>query len=134
MIKFFFLYTVAQVVLQYTLELILGFLIPYGIIVFCYICILKRIRKTKFGRRVRSEKLILAIVLTFCIFWLPYHIINMVQVCHTSCLHKYTLFHLKEMLIVFAVFHSFVRLRGLCVQRAKWNRCKLKQLIPKLIT
>lgn len=74
----------AQVVLQYTLELVLGFLIPYGIIVVSYIRILRRIRKTKFGRRIRSEKLILAIVLTFCLFWLPYHIINMVQVCHTS--------------------------------------------------
>lgn len=71
-------------VLQYTLELILGFLIPYGVIVFCYIRILRRIRQTRFGRRIRSENLILAIVLTFCLFWLPYHIVNMVQVCHTS--------------------------------------------------
>ncbi|XP_068164410.1 leukotriene B4 receptor 1-like [Antennarius striatus] len=76
----------SQVVAQYMLELLLGFLIPYGVIVFSYICILKRIRKTRFGRRVRSEKLILAIVLTFCLFWLPYHIINMVQV--TSALYS----------------------------------------------
>lgn len=68
---------------MYTLELVLGFLIPYGIIVFSYIRILRRIQKTKFGRRIRSEKLILAIVLTFCLFWLPYHIINMVQVSNT---------------------------------------------------
>ncbi|CAF97026.1 unnamed protein product, partial [Tetraodon nigroviridis] len=67
------------VVIQYTLELILGFLIPYGVIVFCYIRILRRIRQTRFGRRIRSENLILAIVVMFCIFWLPYHIINMVQ-------------------------------------------------------
>lgn len=77
-----------QVVIQYTLELVLGFLIPYSVIVVSYICILRRIRKTKFSRRIRSEKLILAIVLTFCLFWLPYHIINMVQVCHTSCFYK----------------------------------------------
>uniref|UniRef100_A0A3P8RTH4 Leukotriene B4 receptor 2a n=1 Tax=Amphiprion percula TaxID=161767 RepID=A0A3P8RTH4_AMPPE len=70
----------AQVVLQYMLELVLGFLIPYGVIVVSYICILRRIRRTKFNRRIRSEKLILAIVLTFCLFWLPYHVINMVQV------------------------------------------------------
>ncbi|KAM7366432.1 hypothetical protein PAMP_015870 [Pampus punctatissimus] len=70
----------SYVVLQYTLELVLGFLIPYGIIVFSYICILRKIRQTKFRRRIRSEKLILAIVVTFCIFWLPYHVINMVQV------------------------------------------------------
>uniref|UniRef100_A0A8C2XD37 Leukotriene B4 receptor 2a n=1 Tax=Cyclopterus lumpus TaxID=8103 RepID=A0A8C2XD37_CYCLU len=70
----------SHVVLQYTLELVLGFLVPYAVIVVSYICILRRLRQTKFRRRIRSEKLILAIVLTFCLFWLPYHVINMVQV------------------------------------------------------
>ena len=69
-----------QVVLQYTLELVLGFIVPYPVIVCSYVCILRRIRQTKFRRRVRSEKLILAIVVTFCIFWLPYHVVNLVQV------------------------------------------------------
>ncbi|XP_008433389.1 leukotriene B4 receptor 1-like [Poecilia reticulata] len=67
-------------VLQYMLEIVLGFVVPYGVILVSYICILRRIRQTKFRRRIRSEKLILAIVVTFCVFWLPYHIINMVQV------------------------------------------------------
>ncbi|KAM6949527.1 leukotriene B4 receptor 1-like [Aplochiton taeniatus] len=70
----------SHVVLQYTMELVLGFVIPYTVIVGSYICILRRIRQTRFQRRVRSEKLILAIVATFCVFWMPYHIINMVQV------------------------------------------------------
>ncbi|XP_059211570.1 leukotriene B4 receptor 1-like [Centropristis striata] len=67
-------------VIQYMVELVLGFLIPYTVIIVSYIRILRRIRQTKFNRRVRSEKLILAIVLTFCLLWLPYHIINTVQV------------------------------------------------------
>ncbi|KAM8900666.1 leukotriene B4 receptor 2a isoform 1-T1 [Spinachia spinachia] len=74
-----------NVVLQYVLELVFGFLIPYGVIVVSYICILRKIRRTKFRRRIRSEKLILAIVLTFCLFWLPYHVINMVQVTWALC-------------------------------------------------
>lgn len=82
------LISLVQVVLQYTMELVLGFLIPYGISVASYICILRRIRQTKFRRRIRSEKLILAIVVTFCLFWLPYHVINMVQVRHTCCFYK----------------------------------------------
>lgn len=82
----------AQAALHYTLELVLGFLIPYSIIVVSYIRILRRLQNTKFGRRIRSEKLILAIVLTFCLFWLPYHIINMVQVCHTFCFYSNTFF------------------------------------------
>ncbi|XP_072526483.1 leukotriene B4 receptor 2a [Salminus brasiliensis] len=68
------------VVLQYGMETFLGFLLPYGLILGSYLCILRKIRKTKFRRRIRSEKLILAIVITFGLFWLPYHVINMVQV------------------------------------------------------
>lgn len=67
-------------VMQYSMETLLGFLLPYGVIIGSYTCILRRIRKTRFRRRIRSEKLILVIVVTFGLFWLPYHIINMVQV------------------------------------------------------
>ncbi|GAA6235486.1 leukotriene B4 receptor 1-like [Lates japonicus] len=71
--------------LQYMPEIVLGFVIPYTVILVSYICILRRIRQTKFRRRIRSEKLILAIVLTFCLFWLPYHIVNLVQVSWGLC-------------------------------------------------
>uniref|UniRef100_A0A8C6SGF7 G-protein coupled receptors family 1 profile domain-containing protein n=1 Tax=Neogobius melanostomus TaxID=47308 RepID=A0A8C6SGF7_9GOBI len=82
--------TKKDVMIQYMLELVIGFCIPYSIIVISYIGILRRIQQTRFGRRVRSEKLILAIVVTFCVFWLPYHVINMVQVRDTwlSILHS----------------------------------------------
>lgn len=60
-----------------------GFLVPYGIIVGSYVCILRRLRQTKFKRKVRSENLILAIIVTFAIFWLPYHINNILQVSVT---------------------------------------------------
>ncbi|XP_039870862.1 leukotriene B4 receptor 1-like isoform X1 [Simochromis diagramma] len=65
---------------QYAFETVAGFIIPYAIIITCYVVILKRLRETKFQRNARSEKLILAIVITFGLFWLPYHVINMVQV------------------------------------------------------
>ncbi|KAK7159495.1 hypothetical protein R3I94_005740 [Phoxinus phoxinus] len=69
-----------HVVFQYTLETVVGFLIPYVIIVSSYVCILRRLRQTMFKRRIRCENLIQAIIVTFCIFWLPYHIINIMQV------------------------------------------------------
>ncbi|XP_067309350.1 leukotriene B4 receptor 2b [Pseudorasbora parva] len=69
-----------HVVFQYTLETVVGFLVPYVIIVSSYVCILRRLRQTRFKRRIRCESLIQAIIVTFCIFWLPYHIINIVQV------------------------------------------------------
>ncbi|XP_067308193.1 leukotriene B4 receptor 2a isoform X2 [Pseudorasbora parva] len=67
-------------VMQYGMETLLAFLLPYGVIIGSYMCILRKIRKTRFRRRLRSEKLILVIIVTFGLFWLPYHIINMVQV------------------------------------------------------
>ncbi|XP_016316564.1 leukotriene B4 receptor 1-like isoform X2 [Sinocyclocheilus anshuiensis] len=67
-------------VFQYTLETVVGFLVPYVIIVSSYGCILRRLRQTMFKRRIQSENLIQAIIVTFCIFWLPYHCINIVQV------------------------------------------------------
>lgn len=69
-----------QVVLHLGMETMVGFLIPYGIIVSSYVCILRHLRQNQFQRRLRSEKLIITIIITFAAFWLPYHIINMVQV------------------------------------------------------
>nr|XP_020441786.1 leukotriene B4 receptor 1-like [Monopterus albus] len=65
---------------QYTLETVAGFILPYALIITSYALIMRRLRQTKFGRKIRSEKLILAIVVTFGIFWLPYHVVNMIQV------------------------------------------------------
>ncbi|XP_040910553.1 leukotriene B4 receptor 2b [Toxotes jaculatrix] len=65
---------------QYAFETVVGFILPYAIIITSYVLILRRLRQTKFKRKVRSEKLILAIVVMFGAFWLPYHVINMIQV------------------------------------------------------
>ncbi|KAK7945001.1 hypothetical protein WMY93_000729 [Mugilogobius chulae] len=65
---------------QYSFETVSGFILPYAVIITSYVMILKRLRQTQFKRKVRSEKLILAIVVTFGIFWFPYHVINMIQV------------------------------------------------------
>nr|XP_020507606.1 leukotriene B4 receptor 1-like [Labrus bergylta] len=70
---------------QNTLETVTGFILPYSVIITCYVLILRRLRQTKFQRKVRSENLILAIVVTFGLFWLPYHTINMLQVAAEWC-------------------------------------------------
>ncbi|XP_069033913.1 leukotriene B4 receptor 1-like [Embiotoca jacksoni] len=74
---------------QYAFETVSGFILPYAVIISSYVLILRRLKQTKFHRKVRSEKLILAIVVMFGLFWLPYHVINMIQVaaewyCHDS--------------------------------------------------
>ncbi|XP_039870745.1 leukotriene B4 receptor 1-like [Simochromis diagramma] len=65
---------------EYAFQTVAGFIIPYAIIITSYVLILKRLRETRFQRNIRSEKLILAIVIMFGLFWLPYHVINMIQV------------------------------------------------------
>ncbi|XP_040000539.1 leukotriene B4 receptor 2b [Xiphias gladius] len=65
---------------HYAFETVVGFILPYAIIIASYLLILRRLKQTKFQRKVRSEKLILAIVVMFGTFWLPYHVINMIQV------------------------------------------------------
>uniref|UniRef100_A0A672M3E0 G-protein coupled receptors family 1 profile domain-containing protein n=1 Tax=Sinocyclocheilus grahami TaxID=75366 RepID=A0A672M3E0_SINGR len=52
---------------------LLGFLMPYGLIISSYMCILCRIRKTRFLRKT----LILVIIITFGLTWLPFHTMNM---------------------------------------------------------
>ncbi|XP_062849779.1 leukotriene B4 receptor 2b [Trichomycterus rosablanca] len=68
------------VLFHFSTETVVGFLLPYGMIVGSYVCILHRLRQTRFKRKVRSENLILAIIVTFGIFWLPYHVNNILQV------------------------------------------------------
>ncbi|XP_043078364.1 leukotriene B4 receptor 1 [Puntigrus tetrazona] len=72
-----------DVILQHCLEILLGFLTPYGLIISSYVCILRRIRKTRFHRHIRSEKLIMVIVTTFGLTWLPFHTMNMVEIAGT---------------------------------------------------
>ncbi|KAK0145140.1 Leukotriene B4 receptor 1 [Merluccius polli] len=69
-----------HVMFQYAFETVAGFILPYTIIMTSYVLILRRLKQTKFRLSVRSEKLILGIVVTFCLFWMPYHIINIIQV------------------------------------------------------
>ncbi|KAL1272023.1 hypothetical protein QQF64_031039 [Cirrhinus molitorella] len=98
-------------VMQYGMETLLGFLLPYGVIIGSYMCILRRIRKTRFRRRIRSEKLILVIIVTFGLFWLPYHIINMVQVAaalHPDSQVKERLKHIRTKLRALTSTVAFV--------------------------
>ncbi|XP_030608150.1 leukotriene B4 receptor 1-like [Archocentrus centrarchus] len=69
-----------HVMFQYAFETVAGFIIPYAIIITSYVLILKRMRETKFQQKLSSEKLILAVVITSGLLWLPYHVINMMQV------------------------------------------------------
>ncbi|XP_075068433.1 leukotriene B4 receptor 1-like isoform X2 [Mixophyes fleayi] len=69
-----------HIIFQYTFETMLGFVIPFTIIVFCYIYIGIRLRSAKFQTKHKTSRLVIMIIVTFALFWLPYHVVNMIQV------------------------------------------------------
>ncbi|KAG8455530.1 hypothetical protein GDO86_001647 [Hymenochirus boettgeri] len=69
-----------HVAFQYLFETMLGFFIPFNIIVICYLYICLRLRTAKFQSKHKTNRLVSLIVITFCVFWLPYHVVNILQV------------------------------------------------------
>ncbi|KAI1888682.1 hypothetical protein AGOR_G00187650 [Albula goreensis] len=72
--------SVGHQVFQYLMETILGFLLPFILIIFCYCSVICRLRSAMFQRRGQGSRLILLIIAAFIVFWLPYHTINILQV------------------------------------------------------
>ncbi|XP_040272729.1 leukotriene B4 receptor 1-like [Bufo bufo] len=68
-----------HMVFQYIFETLTGFVIPFTIIVFCYIYIGIRLRTAKFQTK-QTSRLVIMIIVTFALFWLPYQVVNMLQV------------------------------------------------------
>ncbi|KAK1152018.1 leukotriene B4 receptor 1-like [Acipenser oxyrinchus oxyrinchus] len=69
-----------HVVFQYLMETLFGFLIPFTVIIFCYSQVGSHLQGAKFNKRRRSGRLILLIMAAFAVFWMPYHIVNLIQV------------------------------------------------------
>ncbi|KAG9487270.1 hypothetical protein GDO78_007242 [Eleutherodactylus coqui] len=69
-----------HMVFQYTFETLTGFVIPFTIVVFCYVYIGLRLRTAKFQTKQKTSRLVIMIIVTFALFWLPYQIVNMLQV------------------------------------------------------
>ncbi|KAM9335540.1 leukotriene B4 receptor 1 [Symphorus nematophorus] len=67
-------------VFQYLFETIMGCLIPFTLINTCYTSVICRLQSARFQRRGQGSRLILLIICAFAIFWLPYHIVNIIEV------------------------------------------------------
>nr|DBA22673.1 TPA: hypothetical protein GDO54_013686 [Pyxicephalus adspersus] len=57
-----------------------GFVIPFTVILFCYIFIGLRLRSAKFQTKHKTSRLVVMIIVTFALFWLPYQLVNMIQI------------------------------------------------------
>ncbi|MED6281628.1 hypothetical protein CHARACLAT_023580 [Characodon lateralis] len=72
--------SVGHRVFQYLFETTIGCLVPFSLISTCYSSVICRLQSAKFQRRGQSSRLILLIIVAFAIFWLPYHIVNIIEV------------------------------------------------------
>ncbi|XP_050774422.1 leukotriene B4 receptor 2 isoform X1 [Gopherus flavomarginatus] len=68
-------------IFHFTMETVVAFVVPFAVIVGCYSAILVRLRGRRWHRRgARTGKLIAAVVLCFAALWVPYHVVNVLQV------------------------------------------------------
>lgn len=72
--------SVPHAVFQYLFETIMGCLVPFCLINTCYSTIICRLKNARFQRKGQGSRLILMIICAFAIFWLPYHIVNIIEV------------------------------------------------------
>lgn len=69
-----------ELVFHNLFETITGFLLPFAIVVYSYGMISQRLKETRFRQKRRTSRLISLIVIAFALFWLPYHIVNLLDV------------------------------------------------------
>ncbi|KAF7645922.1 hypothetical protein LDENG_00196130 [Lucifuga dentata] len=72
--------SVGHRVFQYLFETIMGCLLPFVLINTCYSSVICRLQSAKFQRRGQGSRLILLIISAFALFWLPYHVVNIIEV------------------------------------------------------
>lgn len=60
-------------------EAITGFLLPFLAVVASYSDIGRRLQARRFRRSRRTGRLVVLIILAFAAFWLPYHLVNLVE-------------------------------------------------------
>lgn len=61
-------------------ETCVGFLVPFCIIIICYIYLWRKLKKMKFVGKPISNKLIVIVVGTYVTCWIPYHIFNILDI------------------------------------------------------
>ncbi|XP_063174570.1 C5a anaphylatoxin chemotactic receptor 1-like isoform X8 [Chroicocephalus ridibundus] len=56
-----------------------GFLMPFVVITACYSLLLARIHSKGFARSQKAIKLVLVVIISFFVCWLPYHIVGLIM-------------------------------------------------------
>ncbi|XP_067399543.1 leukotriene B4 receptor 1 [Emydura macquarii macquarii] len=72
--------TPGHLVFHNLFETLTGFVLPFAAIIWSYGVIGRRLRETRFRRKRRTNRLIALIVVAFAFFWLPFHVVNLLDV------------------------------------------------------
>ncbi|KAM3918943.1 leukotriene B4 receptor 1-like [Leptodactylus fuscus] len=62
------------------LETLVGFLVPFCIIIICYTYLWRKLKQIKFVGKRKSDKIILIVVGSYILCWIPYHVFNILDV------------------------------------------------------
>ncbi|KAL4658738.1 leukotriene B4 receptor 1-like [Arapaima gigas] len=71
--------SISQEVVCLLLETLLGFVVPFSVIVICYSCLWSRIAKMTFKSKQNPMVLIVSIVILFALCWIPHHVGNILS-------------------------------------------------------
>ena len=74
---------------------LLGFVVPFTVIVSCYAVIIHRLRRnrTLASKSSRPFKIIAAVITTFFLCWAPYHIIGLIELVNHMAIHSSEILH-----------------------------------------
>nr|XP_048684727.1 chemerin-like receptor 1 [Caretta caretta] len=61
-----------------------GFLVPFAIILACYVVIAAKMRRNQLARSGRPYKIMVAVVTAFFLCWFPYHVFSFLEVSVTA--------------------------------------------------
>lgn len=64
------------------LEFLVGFVIPFSILVVCYSCLYSRITQMSFRSKRKSTLLIASVIIVFALCWIPHHITNFLSLVY----------------------------------------------------
>ncbi|XP_072520819.1 chemerin-like receptor 1 [Salminus brasiliensis] len=62
----------------------LGFLIPFLVIIICYIIIIRKLKINQMAKSKKPFKIMTALIVTFFFCWLPFHIIALMELNYTT--------------------------------------------------
>ncbi|XP_048886851.1 leukotriene B4 receptor 1-like [Brienomyrus brachyistius] len=61
-------------------QTLLGFVIPFSVMVTSYCCLHKKVSQRTFFINQRMKRLVISIVVTFFIFWIPVHVVSVTEI------------------------------------------------------